>query len=108
MAFAQSTISLGPRLGINFTNLINNDTKAESKTGLFIGLSGTHSINEKSGLGFGLLYSREGAKSSADVVTELNYLRVPVTFQRFFGTWKDDFRPKIYVGLVPGLSLIHI
>lgn len=90
---------------MNFSNLVSEDDKADTKTGLVLGLTATHSINEKSGIGAGLLYSQEGAESSAGIVTDLNYLRVPVTFQQFFGSWQDDFRPKIYAGVVPGLLL---
>ncbi len=105
IAQAQLTISFGPRVGVNFTNLVGEDSQAEGKTGLVLGLTATHSINEKSGVGVGLLYSQEGAKSSAGVVTDLNYVRVPITIKQFFGSWKDDFRPKIYAGIVPGLLL---
>ncbi|WP_367390572.1 porin family protein [Lewinella sp. LCG006] len=102
--FAQKTLSLGPRLGVNFSSLVGDDANTDTQTGLVLGLTSTYSINEKTGLGVDLLYSREGAESKiGEINTHLDYIRIPVTFQYFFRGWEDDFRPKIYAGIVPGI-----
>lgn len=103
---AQRTISIGPRLGFNSSTIVGDDVEADANTALVFGLTSTYSINEKTGLGLDMLYSREGAESEVgDVNTKLDYLRIPVTFQFFFRGWEDDFRPKIYAGFVPGFLL---
>lgn len=103
---AQSTISIGPRLGANFSTLVSDNSNADTRTGIVAGLTSTYSINEKSGMGFDLLYSREGAESNiGNVDVRIDYLRLPITFQYFFRDWEDDFRPKLYFGLVPGLLI---
>ena len=102
--FAQKTFSLGPRIGLNMSSLVGDDTDTDAQLGLVLGLSTTYSINEKTGLGVDLLYSREGAESKVgEINTHLDYVRIPVTFQYFFGGWEDDFRPKLYAGIVPGI-----
>lgn len=102
--FAQKTLSLGPRLGFNSSSIVGDDVDADSKLGLVFGLTTTYSINEKTGLGVDLLYSREGAQSKVgEINTNLDYVRIPVTFQYFFRGWEDDFRPKLYAGIVPGV-----
>ena len=104
--YAQSTISIGPRLGANFSTFVGDDSNAETNTAIVAGLTSTYSINEKSGLGLDLLYSREGAESNfGDTNVKLDYLRLPITFQYFFRSWEDDFRPKLYLGVVPGVLL---
>lgn len=103
---AQRTISLGPRIGFNSSTLVGDDVEADANTALVFGLTSTYSINEKTGLGVDMLYSREGAESTTgDINTKLDYLRIPVTFQFFFRGWEDDFRPKVYAGFVPGFLL---
>lgn len=102
--FAQKTLSLGPRLGLNFSSLVGDNADTDTQAGLVFGLTSTYSINEKTGLGVDLLYSREGAESKiGEVNTHLDYIRIPVTFQYFFRGWEDDFRPKLYAGIVPGI-----
>jgi len=95
--------SIGPRIGVNFANVSNVDN-SESLTGLVIGLTSTYSINESYGLTVDLLYSGEGYKVGENE-QRLNYLQVPILFNRFFGQLGDKFRPKVYVGLAPGFLL---
>ncbi len=102
--FAQKTLSLGPRIGFNSSSLVGDDAETDSQLGLVLGLTTTYSINEKTGLGVDVLYSREGAESKiGEVNTHLDYVRIPITFQYFFRGWEDDFRPKLYAGIVPGI-----
>jgi hypothetical protein len=95
--------SIGPRIGVNFSNVSNVDG-SESLTGLAIGLTSTYSISEATGLTVDLLYSGEGYKLN-DSELRLNYLQLPILFDLFFGKLGDKFRPKIYAGLVPGFLL---
>lgn len=100
-SFAQ-TFSIGPRVGVNFATLTNDGSDFQSNTLLAAGITSTYSISEHSGIGVDLLYSGEGAESRTNKLA-LNYLRLPVMFQYFFRDLGDDFRPKIYAGIAPGL-----
>jgi outer membrane protein W len=51
-----------------------------------------------------LLYSQEGYKTANEEV-KLNYLQIPIYYDLFFGELGEAFRPKIYVGIVPGFFL---
>ena len=79
--------SLGPRVGVNFSN-VSNVEGSESLSGLAIGLTSTYSISEKTGLTIDLLYSGEGYKLNS------NELRLG-----------EKFRPKVYAGIQPGFLL---
>lgn len=106
MAYAQSPgdqTSIGPRVGVNFSNVSNVDN-SESLTGLAIGLTTTYSINEATGLTVDLLYSQEGYELNGNEY-RLNYLQIPIYYDLFFGELGERFRPKIYAGLVPGFLL---
>ena len=75
--------SIGPRVGINFSN-VSNVAGSESLTGLAIGLTSTYSISEKTGLTIDLLYSGEGYKLNSNEL-RLSYLQIPIFFDLFFG-----------------------
>ena len=91
-----SNFSIGPRVGVNFSN-VNNPDQAELLTGLAAGLTSTYSINENSGITVDLLYSGEGYKIG-DTKTNLNYLRIPILYNIFFGELGQAFRPKVFLG----------
>lgn len=95
--------SIGPRIGVNFSN-VSNIEGSESLTGLVLGLTSTYSISEATGLTVDLLYSQEGYTLN-DVDLRLNYLQIPIYFDLFFGELGDKFRPKVYAGVVPGFLL---
>lgn len=95
--------SLGPRVGVNFSNVSNVDD-SESLTGLAIGLTSTYSISEQTGLTVDLLYSGEGYKIGSNEL-HLNYLQLPILFDLFFGELGEKFRPKVYAGIQPGFLL---
>jgi hypothetical protein len=95
--------SIGPRVGVNFSN-VSNVEDSESLTGLAIGLTSTYSISESTGLTIDLLYSGEGYKIGENEL-RLDYLQIPILFDLFFGELGDKFRPKIYAGLQPGFLL---
>lgn len=95
--------SIGPRIGINFSN-VSNVEGSEALTGLAIGLTGTYSISEKTGLTIDLLYSGEGYKLNSNEL-RLSYLQIPIYFDLFFGELGEKFRPKVYAGIAPGFLL---
>jgi outer membrane protein W len=95
--------SIGPRVGVNFSNVGNVDD-SESLTGLVIGLTSTYSISEATGLTVDLLYSQEGYKVNGSE-HRLNYVQIPILFDLFFGELGEKFRPKVYAGLTPGFLL---
>lgn len=98
--------SLGPTIGVNFTDLGNVDYNTSFQPGLNVGLIYNYSKHEHFGFGTGIRYSQEGAKlDGIDGYTKLNYLRIPLKFQYFFGEMDDRFRPKVYVGPSVGFLL---
>jgi outer membrane protein W len=100
---AQDDFSIGPRAGVNFSNVSNVDG-SESLTGAVFGLTSTYSINETVGLTMDALYSREGYRTGINDV-KFAYLQIPLYFDVFFGELGERFRPKIYAGVVPGFLL---
>ena len=97
---AQDDFSIGPRVGLNFSNVSNVDD-SESLTGLALGLTSTYSITEAAGITVDLLGSWEGY-STGENDLKLTYVQVPIYFDIFFGDLGDAFRPKVYAGFVPG------
>lgn len=97
---AQDDFSIGPRVGLNFSNVSNVDN-SESLTGLALGLTSTYSISESTGLTFDILASHEGY-AIGDNEFKLSYVQIPIYFDVFFGDLGQAFRPKVYAGIVPG------
>ncbi|HSF88324.1 MAG TPA: porin family protein [Saprospiraceae bacterium] len=104
-AFTQmkDRFSIGPRGGINFSNVTNVD-ESESITGVVLGLTSTYSLNEHSGLTLDILYSVEGYQGPFETY-KLRYLQIPIYFDVFFGELGNRFRPKVYVGASPAFFL---
>ena len=100
---AQDKFSIGPRVGVNFSN-VSNVNNSKSLTGLALGLTSTYSINETSGITVDLLYSGEGFKLGNDD-NKISYLQIPIYYDLFFGKLGEAFRPKVYVGVAPGFLL---
>ena len=102
---AQEVFSLGPRVGVNFANVSNVDD-SKAATGLVLGLTSTYSISETVGITLDILYSQEGYKieNVSDEVS-LDYVQIPLYFDVFFGDLGQSFRPKIYIGLSPGILM---
>jgi len=105
--------SFGPKAGINISNFTNADD-SKSLTGLNAGGFIVYSIVENFGVSAEVLYSGEGAKytyttteDNATVKTEdklrLNYVRIPLLWNIFFGHLGDNIRPKIFLGPSFGL-----
>jgi len=103
VANAQDNNSIGPRIGVNFSN-VSNVEGSKSLTGMALGLTYTYSISEATGLTVDLLYSQEGyTLNESDL--RLNYLQIPIYFDLFFGELGEEFRPKVYAGVAPGFLL---
>lgn len=102
--WAQGTFSIGPRAGVNLANVSENED-GSSVIGLVAGLTSTYSFNESSGITVDVLYSAEGFEAADETEVDLNYLQVPIYYNLFFGNLGDAFRPKIFAGVAPGLSL---
>lgn len=100
---AQDDFSIGPRVGLNFSN-VSNIEDSESLTGLALGLTSTYSINEAAGITVDILASHEGYTLGSNE-NKLTYLQIPIYFDVFFGDLGEAFRPKVYVGFVPGFLL---
>jgi outer membrane protein W len=106
ISFAQEAdqMSLGPRLGVNISNVSNQDD-TKSKLGLVGGLTFTYSFTETSGLTIDLLYSGEGFEAANGDKVSLNYLQLPIYYNVFFGELGSAFRPKVYAGIAPAFLL---
>jgi outer membrane protein W len=102
-AQSEDRFSLGPRGGINFSNVTNVD-ESQSVTGVVLGLTTTYSLDQHSGLTLDVLYSVEGYKAPFENY-DLRYLQIPIYFDYFFGQLGDRFRPKIYLGASPSFFL---
>lgn len=107
--------SFGPTIGFNYAWLSDNDND-NARPSFNAGLLYNHSILESSGIGIELRYSQEGSKTKIGNLTytnELNYIRVPLEFNYYFGVLEDDFRPKIFAGpsfafLIGGESKVQV
>lgn len=102
-AQGKDRISIGPRGGVNISNVTNVE-ESQSVTGLALGLTSTYSFNERTGLTVDVLYSVEGYKAPFELY-KLRYLQVPVYFDFFFGQLGHRFRPKVYAGVSPAFLL---
>jgi len=103
---AQDDFSIGPRVGVNFSNVSHVDN-SESLTGLALGLTSTYSLDESSGLTIDVMFSHEGYQDHLNGVNDIKftYMQIPIYYDLFFGEYGQTFRPKIYVGLEPGFLL---
>lgn len=100
VAGAQSKFSLGPNAGVGISWL-DNTAGRKTKLAGNVGLSLVYSAAEHFGIGVDAKYSFEGGKyllGSQPVTADLNYFRVPVKFNYFFGNYGNKVRPKIYAG----------
>jgi outer membrane protein W len=99
--FAQAQVqSFGPTVGFNYAWLSDLDNES-GRPSFNAGFTYNYSILQSAGLGIEARYSEEGVKQdigNATLTTKLNYIRVPLKFQYFFGELGDNFRPKIFAG----------
>ncbi len=111
----QQYFTIGPRVGINISN-ISGANNAESKIGLLAGGFFVYSFQEHFGVSADLLYSREGGKFDNTIYTAnsttkikndlaLSYLRMPLQAAVFFGQYGNRLRPKVTLGPSIGFLL---
>lgn len=99
----ENAFSIGPRLGVNYSTVSNVDD-IDSKIGLVGGVTMTYSVNATSGITGEILYSQEGY-SFDDTDAKLDYIDIPIYYNLFFADLGEAFRPKVYVGVVPGFLI---
>jgi len=102
-AQSHDRFSIGPRGGVNFSNVSNVD-ESQNITGVVVGVTSTYSLAEHTGLTVDALYSVEGYKAPFENY-HLRYLQFPVYFDYFFGQLGERFRPKLYAGVAPSFFL---
>ena len=97
-------VSLGPKLGINFSSLTELP-EAESRIGIQAGGFLVYSIVEHFGISADVFYSQQGANSKTDNnKLHLDYIQIPLLANVFFNKYGDDFRPKFVIG--PSLGIL--
>lgn len=92
--------SFGPTLGFNYAWLSDVDN-ASPRPSYNIGFTYNYSILQSGGVGLEARYSEEGVKQevgNTTITSKINYVRIPLKFQYFFGKLGNDFRPKFFVG----------
>ena len=80
--------SFGLKAGANFSNIFIKDNSTKYSTGFHVGgLSHIH-LSRKWAMQPELVYSQQGGKTTfnnVETTTHLNYINIPVLFQRMFG-----------------------
>lgn len=82
--FAQHAVgsfNIQPKVGLNIANL-TGDSKLDARMGLVAGAEGEYQATDIVSVSAGLLYSMQGAKVKAPLVTvtqKLDYINVPIT-----------------------------
>ena len=92
--------SVGPTVGVSNSWMTNVDD-VQAKPGINAGVILNYSNFEHLGLGLGVRYSREGVRyeqGGQELVTTLDYIRIPLKFYIYLNDMEDDFRPKLYIG----------
>lgn len=100
-AKAQGGGYVGPKAGLNITNLTGDDVEdAKMKVGLNVGGAVHLGFSENIGIAAEILYSMKGAGGEGDDIN-LSYLDIPVLFRVSFG---ED--TKIYVNAGPYAGIL--
>lgn len=112
---SEQFFTFGPRAGLNISNFSGADD-SETKAGLLAGGFLVYSFQEHFGVSVDALYSVEGAQFTERITANnttikidndyaLNYLRLPVQANVFFGEFGNRLRPKITLGPSVGFLL---
>lgn len=115
--FAQrnrQVVSIGPKIGVNFTNLHGDVSNQTMQVGVSVGGILTYSVVNVFGISLEALYSQKGAKFENATVAnsaqrlnfnrKINYVEVPL-LARYFLNKSGDFRPNVFVGPNFGFKL---
>lgn len=104
---SQANFSIGPSVGFGHSYLMPFQNWKYQGT-WNAGIVMNYAPVEWWGLGADIRYSVEGSRTQLEGierVTELQYLRVPVKFMLFGGSYTDAFRPKFTIGPSVGFLL---
>lgn len=101
-SYAQTTLSIGLRGGLNFANFAGDNVNTDARTGINFGAFGTYSVKETFGITAEINYAQKGARTSNSKLN-VNYLEIPVLFSFFFG--QGNLRPKLMAGPYIGLLM---
>jgi outer membrane protein W len=112
----RQVLSIGPKIGINLSNLHGDVSNQTMQPGLSAGATLTYSVVNTFGISVEALYSQKGAKfENAPPVSglnpqfttfnrRLNYIEVPL-LARYFLNKEGDFRPNVFLGPNFGFKL---
>lgn len=104
----RKTVTIGPVIGFGHS-WMSPVKYSEFNPSFSAGGFAIYSPVEHWGVGIDARYSIEGAKKTipetGEIDIQYDYLRVPIRAMYFFGSWKDDFRPKITAGPSMGFLL---
>ncbi len=97
------TFSIGPTIGFGHAGVRNTEGIDLFKPSWNAGVILNYSTSENVGFAADILWSMEGSlneRRSDGVQTDLSlqYIRVPLKFAYFFGSFEDSFRPKVTIG----------
>ena len=104
-------ITLQPKAGINISTITGDGAGKKAKVGLVAGLEAEYGISENFGIDFGVLYSMEGCKQSADqyvngatgnVSFNMDYINIPILAQYY-----PIKGLAIKAGIQPGFNVRH-
>ncbi len=110
--YGQQRWSAGPRVGVNFSDLIGDvQNRKGMLPGLSAGLGVMYSDYSRFGLAADVLFSQRGAKFEIPVGNgqlafnqRINYIEIPITL-RYYLNDAGNFRPNVYFGPSLGLML---
>jgi hypothetical protein len=100
--------SIGPAVGFGHAGIRNTSGTDLFKPSVNAGVIFNYSTNQHIGFAGDVLWSSEGARIDRDGIETditLQYVRVPLKFAYFFGTFEDNFRPKLTIGPSMGFLL---
>ncbi|WP_259015797.1 porin family protein [Emticicia fluvialis] len=96
--FAQTTLSWGPKVGVNFTTYNPKVETFDMLTGVNAGLFLNYAKNHW-GVMAEAAYSQMGTKvNNGSNLERLHYIQVPVSGVYYFGEYGDAVRPKLFIG----------
>ncbi len=98
-------ITVGRAFSFGHAFITNNTADQQFLFSLTGGLSFTYSDNEHYGFGADIVIANEGGKTTVNNATEavenkvkLTYVRLPIKYIWFLGTYGKPIRPKVFVG----------
>ncbi|TAF94960.1 MAG: PorT family protein [Cytophagia bacterium] len=105
-SYAQSNLSAGPVVGVNFARITGDIANSTWKAGPTIGAFFNYSAMDLLGIKGQITYSRLGTQytNNADKL-HFDYLQLPILATLYLNKRGNTFRPKLMVGPYVGLLL---